>query len=83
MKRDYNDFGIPRESIVCNLYERGHTVKHPQGDYKSTDIYRITVYDLLGNISSSQPSWRWGDDVADLMRKYPDYKVFLNNSEVK
>ena len=83
MKRDYNDFGIPRESIICNLSERGHTVKHPQGDYKSPDTYQISVYDLCGNISSSGRSTRWGDDVAELMRKYPDYKVFLNNCEVK
>ena len=83
MKRDYNDFGIPRESIICNLSERGHTVKHPKGDYKSHDTYQISVYDLCGYISSSGRSRRWGDDVADLMRKYQDYKVFLNKSEVK
>ena len=83
MKFDTNIQGDLRNSIVCNLSERGHTVKHPQGDYKSPDTYQISVYDLCGNISSSGRSTRWGDDVAELMRKYPDYKVFLNNCEVK
>jgi len=83
MKRDTNIQGDPRNCIVCNLVEKGHTVKHPQGDYQSSDKYRIRIYDFLGNLVSWEINWRWGDAVASLMRKYPDYKVFINDCEVK
>ena len=83
MKFDTNIQGDPRKCIVCKLSERGHTVKHPQGDYKSPDKYRMNIYDSMGHLVSWESSWRWGDDLAHLMRKYPDYKVFLNDCEVK